>query len=234
MLSPTQATCVGMRGCAHVSAGNRTISAKTSAAAANANLEDEGVDARNATFMSRWTGFDQRAGRCVNANGRCPRHNRRSPGRSPNRLESHHLCLQFMLAYLLLIDWLAQASWVPRRIEKGTTEMDTAGKKALTLALRVGLSIGAVVGMIGCGELAGDEADTSSAAMAVENGLYGINGINGVNGLYGVNGLMGVNGISGVNGLYGVNGLSPTMGLMTKPLGPRKGQYIAVCALTPF
>lgn len=111
--------------------------------------------------------------------------------------------------------------------------MDTAGKKAVSLALRVGLSIGAVVGMIGCGELSGDEADSSSAAMAVENGLYGINGINGVNGLYGVNGLMGVNGISGVNGLYGVNGLSPTQGLMTKPLGRRTVQYIASCALTP-
>jgi hypothetical protein len=111
--------------------------------------------------------------------------------------------------------------------------MDTAGKKALNLALRVGLSIGAVVGMIGCGELSSDEADTSSAAVAVENGLYGINGISGVNGLYGVNGLMGVNGISGVNGLYGVNGLSPTQGLMTKPLGRRTVQYIASCALTP-
>ena len=61
MLSPTQATCVGIRGCARVSAGDSAISAKTSAAGANASLKDKGVEARNAPFMSRQGGFDQRA-----------------------------------------------------------------------------------------------------------------------------------------------------------------------------
>jgi len=97
--------------------------------------------------------------------------------------------------------------------------------------MTAGLSIGAVLGLVGCGELGGDESESADYAVSVENGLNGVNGISGVNGLYGVNGLMGVNGLSGVNGLYGVNGLASTKGLMTTPLGRRTVSYIASCAL---
>ena len=93
--------------------------------------------------------------------------------------------------------------------------MFIAGKTVIRWATTAALSIGAVVGMVGCDEQGGDESESSSAAVATDNGLsgvnglYGVNGITGVNGLYGVNGIMGVNGISGVNGLYGSTASAP-------------------------
>jgi len=80
--------------------------------------------------------------------------------------------------------------------------------------MTAGLSICAVLGLVGCGELGGDEAESADYAVAVENGLNGVNGI------------------SGVNGLYGVNGLATTKGLMTTPMGRRTVSYIASCALS--
>jgi hypothetical protein len=116
--------------------------------------------------------------------------------------------------------------------------------------MTVGLSLGAIVGLVGCGESI--DATEGSHELAIEsqnglsginglngvngyygaNGLSGVNGLNGVNGLSGVNGLNGVNGLSAVNGLNGVNGLAETSGLMTTDAGRKTVSYLVKCALS--
>ena len=144
---------------------------------------------------------------------------------------------------------------VGRATEKGKTHMNASAKRTIRLGLTVGLSLGAIVGIVGCSEQM-DDAE-GSADHAVEsmnginglNGINGINGLNGVNGLYatnginglnglngvngltGVNGIMATNGISAVNGLNGVNGLSETSGLMTTDAGRKTVAYLVRCAL---
>jgi len=113
--------------------------------------------------------------------------------------------------------------------------------------IAVGISLGAMVGLAGCGDQRWDE-DTAHVVAAIEseNGLSGnglalngltLNGLSG-NGLSG-NGLSG-NGLSG-NGLsgngfafYGLSspgGLSSTYGLMTTDGGREIVKYMVKCAL---
>ena len=133
--------------------------------------------------------------------------------------------------------------------------MDSQIKKSVSLGIRVGLSLGAIVSLIGCADVA-DETE-GSHEFGVEsynglngvNGIQGINGLNGVNGIYGanginsvngissvngitgVNGIMGTNGISATNGINGINGLSETSGLMTTDAGRKTIAYLVRCAL---
>jgi hypothetical protein len=103
--------------------------------------------------------------------------------------------------------------------------MDAQGKRTLKIGITVGLSLGAIVGLVGCGEeMAADESTSTHAAAESENGLSG-NGLS-ANGLS-LNGLS-LNGLS-LNGLSG-NGLSGN-GLMTTSGGRDVVKYIAKCAL---
>ena len=115
--------------------------------------------------------------------------------------------------------------------------MDTQVKRTLKLGIRVGLSLGAIVGLVGCGEQTDEIEGTHEAAISGLNGLTGFNGLAGLNGLSGSNGLTGLNGLAGLNGLSAANGLSSLNGLssmngyMTTDGGRRTVSYIVRCAL---
>ena len=80
--------------------------------------------------------------------------------------------------------------------------MNASMKRTLRLGITAGLSLGAIIGLVGCGEQTDDTGAIEAAAVESQNGLSG-NGLSG-NGLSG-NGLS-LNGLSG-NGLS-ANGLS--------------------------
>ena len=96
--------------------------------------------------------------------------------------------------------------------------------KVLKRTIQVTLSLGAIVGLVGCSEMpsTGDTADEQAG-----EALSGVNGLSVIQGLS-VNGLS-ANGLS-VNGLS-VNGLSSTNGLMTTGMGRRTVSYLVKCAL---
>jgi hypothetical protein len=97
--------------------------------------------------------------------------------------------------------------------------------------IRVGLTLGAIVGLIGCGDEAEDVAPSSDFAQSAFNGMSGVNGISATNGMSGVNGISGANGISATNGMSGVNGISATNGYMTTEGGRKTVAYLVKCAL---
>jgi len=99
--------------------------------------------------------------------------------------------------------------------------------------LRIGITLGAITGLIGCAEQA-DDAQTNGAgdaALAMTNGLSMVNGLTMTNGLTMANGLNMANGLSMTNGLTMTNGLSMTNGYMTTSGGRKLISYIAKCAL---
>jgi len=114
--------------------------------------------------------------------------------------------------------------------------MNELGKRTGRLGLKVGLSLGAIVGLVGCNEPAvdGDTVVTASN-LESENGLsmngLSMNGLS-MNGLS-MNGLsmngLSMNGLS-MNGLASVDGLSNTAGLMTTPGGRDIVKYMVKCA----
>jgi hypothetical protein len=125
--------------------------------------------------------------------------------------------------------------------------MDTLGKRTIKVGITVGLSLGAIVGLVGCGaQQDGVEGEHLSAVVDMNglsgnglsanglsaNGLSG-NGLSISNGLSG-NGLSGnglsANGLSVQNGLSG-NGLLTTSGMMTTDEGRKVVAYIVKCAL---
>ena len=81
----------------------------------------------------------------------------------------------------------------------------------LKVTVQVTLSMGAIVGLIGCGEMPADNAESASNggdyAKSVSNGLSSVNGLSSTNGLTGTNGLSSTNGLSMTNGLSSTNGL---------------------------
>src|SRR5947208_17180213 len=93
---------------------------------------------------------------------------------------------------------LNESAGLPQR----ENPMDTQVKRTLKLGICVGLSLGAIVGLVGCGEQSDDIGGTHEAA------ITGLNGFTGFNGLAGLNGLSGQNGLTGQNGFTGQNGLS--------------------------
>jgi hypothetical protein len=118
--------------------------------------------------------------------------------------------------------------------------MGARGKNTIKVGLTVGLSLAAIIGLVGCGEqAAGDETGTLAAEQS-DNGLSGnglsMNGLamNGLsmNGLS-MNGLsmngLSMNGLS-MNGLS-MNGLSTSSGLMTTNGGRDVVKYLIKCAL---
>jgi hypothetical protein len=121
--------------------------------------------------------------------------------------------------------------------------MNALKTKTLRLGITAGLTLGAIVGLVGCAETADDVE--GSADLAAEsgngllganglfgaNGLVGVNGLVGANGLFGANGLMGANGLAGANGLVGTNGLAENVGLMTSDSGRKTVAYLVRCAL---
>ncbi len=110
--------------------------------------------------------------------------------------------------------------------------MQELGKRTI----QVGVTLGAIVGLVGCAELAGDTDSEQLFAVQSENGLtmngLTMNGLtmNGMtmNGLT-MNGLT-MNGLT-MNGLMAVNGLSTTSGLMTTAGGRDVVKYMVKCAL---
>ena len=122
----------------------------------------------------------------------------------------------------------------------------------MKVGLTVGLSLGAIVGLVGCGEEADGVSGSDLAAVVSGNGLsangLSANGLSGNglsgnglsgNGLTKTNGLSGnglsgnglsANGLSVQNGLSG-NGLLTTSGFMTTDMGRKVVAYLAKCAL---
>jgi hypothetical protein len=121
--------------------------------------------------------------------------------------------------------------------------MNGLKKTTLRLGITAGLTLGAIVGLVGCAETTDDVEGSDDLAsespngllgangLFGANGLVGVNGLVGSNGLFGANGLMGSNGLAGTNGLVGVNGLAETSGLMTTDLGRKTVAYLVRCAL---
>jgi hypothetical protein len=133
--------------------------------------------------------------------------------------------------------------------------MNASVKKTLRLGITAGLSLGAIVGLVGCGELMDGAEGSDSAAVLSANGLsfngFGYNGFvyngfafNGLsyNGLS-FNGMsfngMSFNGLSynglsynglSFNGLSSAGGLSETSGLMTTDGGREFVKYMVKCA----
>ena len=110
--------------------------------------------------------------------------------------------------------------------------MQALGKRTI----QVGITLGAIVGLVGCAEMADDTDADILAATQSENGLslngLSLNGLS-LNGLS-LNGLslngLSLNGLS-LNGLSTVDGLSSTTGLMTTPGGRDIVKYMVKCAL---
>jgi hypothetical protein len=122
--------------------------------------------------------------------------------------------------------------------------MDAQGKRTLKIGITVGLSLGAIVGLVGCGEqLDTDSVDghhefglASSNGLGSGNGLFAANGIAAANGLGAANGLtaangLSMNGLSAANGLQVANGLQAANGLMTTDAGRKTVAYLVRCAL---
>ena len=103
--------------------------------------------------------------------------------------------------------------------------MDKVGKNFVRLGIQVGLSLGAIVGLVGCGE-AQDDIEGQNL-----HGLSSINGLSSLNGLSAINGLSSLNGLTALNGLSSMNGLSSLNGLMTTDGGRMTVQYLVRCAL---
>ncbi len=98
--------------------------------------------------------------------------------------------------------------------------------------IQVGIALGAIVGLVGCAELADDEGiQVDESALTSTNGLS-LNGLS-LNGLS-LNGLslngLSLNGLS-LNGLSTVAGLSTTSGMMTTAGGRDIVKYMVKCAL---
>jgi hypothetical protein len=112
--------------------------------------------------------------------------------------------------------------------------MENLGKRTL----QVGITLGAIVGLVGCGAQADGngasetEGVTPEAILAQQNGLSMINGLSMVNGLSMSNGLALANGLNMANGLTMANGLSMSNGLMTTSDGRRAVSYLVRCALS--
>jgi hypothetical protein len=122
--------------------------------------------------------------------------------------------------------------------------MENLGKRSIRLGITVGLSLGAIVGVVGCGEMSEDGVEGSHEfgmssinglqsinGLVSTNGLSSVNGLLSTNGLTSTNGLMSINGLSSINGLISVNGLSSTNGLMTTSGGRSTVAYLVKCAL---
>jgi hypothetical protein len=121
--------------------------------------------------------------------------------------------------------------------------MYTRGQATLKVGFQVGLTLGAIAGLVGCDALPDDAEGSHTFAVASTNGLSGINGLSAMNGLSGLNGLsafnglsgfngaMSANGLSAMNGLSGFNGLAETTGLMTTDPGRKTVAYLIRCAL---
>jgi hypothetical protein len=106
-----------------------------------------------------------------------------------------------------------------------TVENSVRGKRRL--GITVGLSLGALVGVVGCGEMADAGADEGER----EFGLASLNGLVSINGLSSTNGLSSINGLSSTNGLASINGLSSTNGLITTSAGRSTIAYLVKCAV---
>jgi len=119
--------------------------------------------------------------------------------------------------------------------------MDTLTKTTLKVGIKVGLTLGAIVGLVGCAEMSEDADGSDEYAVQSTNGLNGLNGLslnglNGLNGLTALNGLTGLNGLSlnglsALNGLNAVHGLAETGGFMTTDPGRKTIAYLVRCAL---
>jgi hypothetical protein len=115
--------------------------------------------------------------------------------------------------------------------------MDALTKTTIKVGIKVGITLGAIVGLVGCADLADDADGSDNLARESANGLSGYNGISGLNGLTalngltGYNGLAGLNGLSALNGLSGYNGLAETSGFMTTDAGRKTVAYLVKCAL---
>ena len=84
--------------------------------------------------------------------------------------------------------------------------MHALGKTTLSVGIKVGLTLGAIVNLVGCADMTEDVDGTHELAIEGINGLNALNGLP-LNGLNGLNGLTALNGLSGLNGLS-LNGLS--------------------------
>jgi hypothetical protein len=114
--------------------------------------------------------------------------------------------------------------------------MDALGKRTIKMGVTVGLSLGAIVGLVGCKDMMGESEFEKAAAVESENGLsmngLSMNGLS-MNGLS-MNGLsmngLSMNGLS-MNGLATVGGLSTLNGMMTTSGGRDIIKYMVRCAL---
>jgi hypothetical protein len=114
--------------------------------------------------------------------------------------------------------------------------MNALGKQTIKIGITVGLSLGAIIGLIGCSDQSTEESGGTLAAVESENGLsmngLSMNGLS-MNGLS-MNGLsmngLSMNGLS-MNGLAASNGLSAANGLMTTDGGRQIVKYMVKCAL---
>jgi ricin-type beta-trefoil lectin protein/GLTT repeat-containing protein len=117
--------------------------------------------------------------------------------------------------------------------------MNAQGKRTLKIGITVGLSLGAIVGLVGCGEQQDVVEGHHEFGLSSSNGLsangLSANGLsaNGLsaNGLSVSNGLAAGNGLSVSNGLGSSNGLSASNGLMTTDEGRKVVAYLVKCAL---
>src|SRR6185312_15038999 len=73
-------------------------------------------------------------------------------------------------------------------LPQGGNIMDAQVKRSIKLGIRVGLSLGAIVGLVGCSAEQDDIMGSDDPALSAVNGLSGINGLSGSNGLSGING----------------------------------------------
>jgi hypothetical protein len=109
-------------------------------------------------------------------------------------------------------------------------------RATINRTIQVGLTFGAIVGLIGCAGQSSEDFQTATGDLESENGLslngLSLNGLS-LNGLS-LNGLalngLSLNGLS-LNGLTSVGGLSSTTGLMTTAGGREVVKYMAKCAL---
>ena len=104
--------------------------------------------------------------------------------------------------------------------------MYARGPRTQKIGLTVALSLGAVVGLVGCGPELGGADETSQ-----DPGLSSANGLAVINGLSVANGLTAANGLASANGLSAANGLASANGLMTTSDGRMTVSYLVKCAL---
>ena len=79
--------------------------------------------------------------------------------------------------------------------------METLEKTTLRFGIKVGLTLGAIVGLVGCGEMQDDALAPEDDALVSANGLNMFNGLSMLNGLTLANGLTLSNGYASSNGL---------------------------------